>query len=75
MDHCGTETLQPTSQFKMADRLTQLPLACLAEDCPNLAHATKRWGVGGYCKQKLIKKSVTAYTRAIRRFEFRIKNK
>ncbi len=32
MDHCGTETLQPTSQFKMADRLTQSPLS-VAQHC------------------------------------------
>ncbi len=25
MDHCGTETLQLASQFKMADRVTQSP--------------------------------------------------
>ncbi len=25
MNHCGTEALQPTGQFKKADRLTQLP--------------------------------------------------
>ncbi len=26
MDHCSTETLQPTNQFKMADRLTKSSL-------------------------------------------------
>ncbi len=32
MDYCGTENLQPMSQFKMADRLTQLPLG-VAQPC------------------------------------------
>ncbi len=32
MDHCGTETLQPASQFKMADRLARLPLD-VAQHC------------------------------------------
>ncbi len=32
MNYCGTENLQPTSQFKMADRLTELPLG-VAQHC------------------------------------------
>ncbi len=35
VDHCGTETLKPTSSFKMSDRLTQSPL-CVAQHCSAL---------------------------------------
>ncbi len=42
MDHCGTETLQPTSQFKMADRLTQSLLG-VAQHCSALGFPLQKF--------------------------------
>ncbi len=42
MDHFGTDTLQPTSQFKMADRLTQPPLG-VAQHCSVLVFPLQKF--------------------------------
>ncbi len=38
MDHCGTETLQPKSHFKMAHQLTQSPLGVAQQNPPGLEY-------------------------------------
>ncbi len=42
MDHCGTTTFQPTSHFKMTDRLTQSP-HCDAQHCSVLAYPLQKF--------------------------------
>ncbi len=42
MDHCGTETLQPTIQFKIADQLTKLPFG-VAQHCSVLVLALQNF--------------------------------
>ncbi len=61
MDHCGTGTLQPTSQGKMADRLTKSPLG-VAQHRPVLVFPLLKFLCSKFCNLILRNKALVYFT-------------
>ncbi len=64
MDHCGVETLQPTSQFKKADGLAQLRLG-VAQHCSVLVFRLQKflcWKLRNFILRNIVLVYLTWYS-------------